>query len=443
MKKSKSNTVNLFSAGMRALASDVVGTVFYKQIARFEKWVDPYDPTEQMILDKAWAEKIVKNFNAGVIDKVPVPLDHTDQVDRNAGELIKLEIKEDGLYGYLDIRRTETLADIENGTIFDVSICFDWDYMDTLKGDKHGPTLLHVALVNNPYLKGMSGFEKTGEESKFSEALKGLATALAGGKANGVIMLSEAKVKELNKANMEEVKKITNTKDYPVTITVTTEDDSVEKVLEAGEEVEVPADQAEAIEKFIEESEAPEGDEEDEDKDEDGEDKDSDGDDKDGEGDEDKDEDLSETEKEELSRLRKEKLSNDVNNSYTTLLSEGKITPAQEENYKAAMVALAETAGSKKVSLSRDGKKEEISLSELFNQVLQAGPKVVKFSEEGKSGDGDDNDSDEDKAPADLLSEAELKGLEATGVSREEYNRQAKEDPELFKKTEEEIKSKE
>ncbi len=427
MKKSKSNTVNLFSAGRRALSSDVVGTVLFKQIARFEKWVDPYDPTEQMILNKEWAEKIVKNFNAGVIDKVPVPLDHTDQVDRNAGELIKLEIREDGLYGYLDIRRTETLADIENGTIFDVSICFDWDYMDTLKGDKHGPTLLHVALVNNPYLKGMSGFEKTSEQSKFSEAFKGLATAFASGKADGVIMLSEAKVKELNKANMEEVKKITNTKDYPVTITVTTEDDSVEKVLEAGEEVEVPADQAEAIEKFIEESEAPEGEEGDEDKD----------------GEEDKDEDLSETEKEELSRLRKEKLSNDVNNSYTTLLSEGKITPAQEDNYKAAMIALSETAGSKKVSLSRDGKNEEVSLSELFNQVLQAGPKVVKFSEEGKSGDGDDNDSDEDKAPADLLSEAELKGLEATGVSREEYNRQAKEDPELFKKTEEEIKSKE
>ena len=408
-KKLKYDHIALFAEGDQA-TQEIVGTVFRKQIAKFGKWVNPLFPIEFMELDKEWAKSIVDNFNAGVIDRVPVPLDHTDQTEANTGEVIKLEIQDDGIYGYLDIRRPNVVEDIVNGLIFDVSISFDWDYIDTENGDHHGPTLLHVALVNNPYLKGMPAFEEATQGS-FSKHFSKLTTALALPNTGSVIMLSESKVKELS--NMEEAT-VKNDKAYAVEITVKVDDDDVTKTLAPGEETTVPKDQAEAVLSQIEEAVDPEADKDaDADKDQDADkdaDKDSDKD-KDADADKDEDEDESEQDKkdrEELSELRAEK-------AFNALLSEGYITPAQKDKF----MELSKAESKQAVNLSRDGKTVSLSLSEAMAELLKAGPKVAKFSENGSSKDGDedaDKDKDTDKKPSENMSEAELRGMQATGA---------------------------
>lgn len=394
--KNKYNHIALFAEG-DSKDGQMAGTVYRKQIVKFGKWVNPLMPIEFMELDEEWAKKVKKNFDSGVIPRVPVPLDHTDATEANTGELIKLEIVPgDGMYGYLDIRRPNVVEDIDNGLIFDVSISFDNDYIDTKDGKHHGPTLLHVALVNNPYLKGMPEFEAA-EVGSYSESWGKLQTMLSLPKSDSVIMLSESKVKELSTMETATVK---NDKEYAVEITVKNEDgEEVKKTLAAGEETEVPKDQSEAVLTQISEAVDPDAEEEKDDDDE-------------GEEDEDDDKnkggDLSEAERKELADLRKKQALSEVESQYNTLLSQNKIVPAQKE----AFMKLSEV-NSTKVELS--GK--QVNLSTIVTNILSAGPDVSKFSETGSGKDGaEDEDDTKEKKPSEEMSEAEQRGMQATGA---------------------------
>jgi hypothetical protein len=416
-------TVLLATTSTEAEAGVMTGSMFYKQIVKFGKWVNPLFPVESMELDRKWGEQIVKNFNSGIVGKIPVPLDHTDQVDRNAGEVVKLEIKDDGIYGYLDIRRPEVVDDINGGLIFDVSISFEWDYIDTKDGKSYGPTLLHVALVNNPYLKGMSPFSEF-----YGELSNKLSESLALSHSVSAIMLSEAKAKELSTMETATVK---NDKEFDVTIKVENDGETVDKVLKAGEETQVPKDQSEAVLKQISEAtdpneetpeekaerekkEAEEAEAEEKRKKEEEE----------GKGGDDK---LTDEERKELNDLREKQSLSQVESAYATLLSAGKITPAQKDKF---MELSKISAG--KVELS--GK--AVSLSDIVKGILEAGPQVVKFSEEGsegkpEGGEGEGKDPNEGKKPSELLSEEELAGLKATGTTPEEYDRLKEKYPEM------------
>ena len=403
-KKLKYQHIALFAEG-EADTQEIVGTVFYKQVAKFGKWVNPIFPIEFMELDKEWGQAIIDNFNAGVIDRVPVPLDHTDSTEANTGEVIKLELQDDGIYAYLDIRRPNVVDDINNGLIFDVSISFDWDYIDTENGEHHGPTLLHVALVNNPYLKGMPEFE-VASEGAFSEHFSKLTTALALPKSNSVIMLSESKIKELSEMDEATVK---NDKAYAVEIKVTVDDDEVTRTLAPGEETTVPKDQAEAVNTQIADAVDPDAEQETEEEKKAREDQEE----ADRKKQEEEDAKLTDEEKqakkdqEELSDLRKKNALSETEKAYTTLLSAGKITPAQKD----AFMQLAE---SHSTTVSLSGK--QVSLSSLVTQILEAGPKVTKFSESGSSKDGEGDPDKDEKKPSDNMSEAELRGMQATGA---------------------------
>lgn len=411
-KKLKYDHITLLAEG-DAEDQSMAGTMFYKQIAKFGKWVNPLYPIEFMELDREWAQTIVDNFNAGIIDRVPVPLDHTDATEANTGEVVKLEIKDDGLYAYLDIRRPNVVEDINNGLIFDVSISFDWDYIDTADGKHHGPTLLHVALVNNPYLKGMPAFQEAVDVA-FSKVAEKMTAALSLPKSSSVIMLSESKIKELSM----NVAKVKNDKDFPVEIAVKNEDgEEVKKTLQPGEETEVPKEQAEGVLTTIAEATDPEGEGSGEGEGEgegSGSEGEGEGEGGEGSGEGEGSEQLSEAERKELEDLRQKTALSEVEKSYQTLLSAGKITPAQKE----AFMRLSEVHTTK-VELS--GK--QVSLSKIVTDILEAGPKRVNFSEEGsgKNGEGEGEGAGsgagtEDKKPSETLSEEERKGMQATGA---------------------------
>lgn len=432
------NHIMMF-ADSSAPLEKVNGTQYRKMIAKFGKWVNPLFPIEYMELDKEWADQVKANFDAKIIDHVPIPLNHTDDVSANTGELVELEVGTDGLYGILEIRDWSTTDKIESGVIFDVSISFDWNYVDTEGGKEHGPVLLHVALVNNPYLKGMTGFEKTVDQIAKEEAEQSawgdleFLTDFSSKHKNSAIMLSESKAKELREMKFVTIK---NDKDFPVTISVKDEDgEAVEKVLQPGEEVQVPSDQGEAVLATI--AAAVKADDEE------------------AESDEDKaareakeaedaaaakkkeeddaaaaaaaaeaDKDLTDEEKAakadkaELADLRAKNAKLELSEKYQTLLSAGKITPAQKDRF----MALAEVHGS---TVNLSGK--PVQLSQIVVDILSAGPQVVKFSEDGtqeteeakaarEAKEAEEAAAAGTKKPSELLSDQEKAGMEAVGA---------------------------
>jgi len=430
------NNIMMF-ADSTAPLEQINGTQYRKMIAKFGKWVNPLFPIEYMVLDKEWANQVKANFDAKIIDRVPVPLNHTDDVSANTGEVIELQVEEDGLYAIMEIRDWKTVGDINDELIFDVSISFDWNYVDTEKNVEHGPVLLHVALVNNPYLKGMSGFEKTAEQIAKEEAEQSawgdleFLTDFSSKHKKSAIMLSESKAKELREMFVT----IKNDKDFPVTISVKDEDgEAVEKVLQPGEEVQVPSDQGEAVLKQV--SDAVKADDEE------------------GESDEDKaareakeaedaaaakkkeeddaaaaaaagdegltdEEKAAKAEKAELADLRAKNAKLELSEKYNTLLKAGKITPAQKDRF----MALAEVHTT---TVQLSGK--QVNLSQIVSDILSAGPQVVKFSEDGTQETEEEKAAREkreaeeaeaasgSKKPSEELSDQEKAGMKAVGA---------------------------
>lgn len=213
---------------------------------------------------------------------------------------------------------------------------------------------------------------------------------------------------------------VKNDRDFPVEITVKNEDgEEVKRTLAPGEETEVPKDQSEDVLAAITDATNPDEDGDGSDNDED----------KDKDGEDGNDSNLSESERKELSDLRQKQALADTEREFNTLLSANKVTPAQKE----AFMALAEVRTS---TVSLSGK--QVSLSTLVTQILEAGPNVSKFSEDGSSNDGDGSDGGDgngsdnsNKKPSETLSEEERKGMQATGADPKRMDELADKYPEM------------
>lgn len=454
------------SAKDKGEEGDWKGRRFRKQIAAFGQLYSPLDGEECELLDEAWAEEMLANFEAKQSGKIPtlprvsIPFDHWSGTKDNAGEVVALEIVPgDGVYATLEIRDYEALYRLEQDLVFDVSMCFNWHYIDTRTGDDRGIVLEHVALVNDPFITGMNAFEEAPEQLKRDEAEVALEEAEAylnnfNRRTNAVVMFSKNKVEELAKMRKHfskdtegeepEVVEVTNDRDFDVVITVKDDDgEDVSKTVKAGETVEVPADQAEAVKKQIADAKDPnekegEGDDKENmsregeaDEDKDGDDKADEGEgeadenetDKKGEGDD--KENLSRSEREELSRLRAERNQAKAETAYQTMLSAGMIVPAQKDAFMQLHQNLSKAGG--RVEFSRDGKKVELSTTELLEELVKAGGKRVQFNQTGST-NGEAADKD-DAAISKNLSQEEVEGLKANGISTKQIDELAAKSP--------------
>ena len=450
------------SAKDKGEEGDWKGRRFRKQIAAFGQLYSPFDGEECELLDEAWAEEMLANFEAKQSGKIPtlprvsIPFDHWSGTKDNAGEVVALEIVPgDGVYATLEIRDYEALYRLEQDLVFDVSMCFNWHYIDTRTGDDRGIVLEHVALVNDPFITGMNAFEEAPEQLKRDE-IEAAEAYLDNfnRRTNAVVMFSKNKVEELAKMRKHfskdtegeepEVVEVTNDRDFDVVITVKDDDgEDVSKTVKAGETVEVPADQAEAVKKQIADAKDPnekegEGDDKENmsregeaDEDKDGDEKAGDGDgeadeaeaDKKGEGDD--KENLSRSEREELSRLRAERNQAKAETAYQTMLSAGMIVPAQKDAFMQLHQNLSKAGG--RVEFSRDGKKVELSTTELLEELVKAGGKRVQFNQTGST-NGEAADKD-DAAISKNLSQEEVEGLKANGISTKQIDELAAKSP--------------
>lgn len=131
-----------------------------KHLLRLSEWLHPNDPEKKLRVDLDLIRQLKANFDAGVLDFVPVPSKHTDDWEANKGETIALEVDEArGLYAIVRVD-DETDRAIESKLLRGVSAGFDPHYVDKESGRHIGPVLKHVALTNVPYIKGLEGFER-------------------------------------------------------------------------------------------------------------------------------------------------------------------------------------------------------------------------------------------------------------------------------------------
>jgi hypothetical protein len=115
------------------LARTKTGRLFRKQILHFGKFSHPAAPGGTLNVDRMFADTLVKNFNSGVSDIVQIPLaggknEHTEDPERNLGEVIGLETDEAGVHAVMDFRRS---ADAVGQTLLGASAMLNLDYTDT------------------------------------------------------------------------------------------------------------------------------------------------------------------------------------------------------------------------------------------------------------------------------------------------------------------------
>lgn len=152
------------------LSRSATGRVFRKRILRWGKYPHPADPNSVLDINPAMASQLVQNFKDNVVDIVQVPVvddknAHSEDPFRNIGEVVDLTVDENGpdgpgVYAMIDARSKEAAESLANKTLLGASAMMHMNYRDTSTGAKVGPTLLHVAITNRPYITQLGDFEE-------------------------------------------------------------------------------------------------------------------------------------------------------------------------------------------------------------------------------------------------------------------------------------------
>jgi hypothetical protein len=143
------------------LARQTQGKLFEKHILSVGSLIHP-KTGERLNVDDAFLGKMVTNFKNNVCDIVQVPLanddnQHVENADVNKGEVTELRHRNGKLYAVVDARED---AQKFGKTYLGASAFLSTNYTDTRTGQKAGPTLLHVAITNRPYVVGLEPFKE-------------------------------------------------------------------------------------------------------------------------------------------------------------------------------------------------------------------------------------------------------------------------------------------
>ena len=131
-----------------------------KQILRFGSWKHPDNSEIEFEITPSVVKQIIANFVSGVPTEAPVVLTHSDNPKDKTGNIKSFIETPEGLDAVFSCDdevindRIEKKADSIPG----VSCWLDLNYKDKETGDELGAVVKHVALVNHPYIEGMSGF---------------------------------------------------------------------------------------------------------------------------------------------------------------------------------------------------------------------------------------------------------------------------------------------
>lgn len=144
------------------------GHLFRKQILKMNSsFVHPTAPGRRIRVDETLAKSLVKNFKDGIGDIVQVPIvgpknEHTEDPTRNIGQVIDIDYDTTGIYATIDDRRTPEKVHEQGAlgeTLLGASALMHLDYTNTETDEHVGPTLLHVAVTNRPYLTNLDDYQ--------------------------------------------------------------------------------------------------------------------------------------------------------------------------------------------------------------------------------------------------------------------------------------------
>lgn len=115
-------------------------------------------------IDDTFYSIMERNFQDGICDTVSVPRvdsknQHVEDPDRNIGKVIGLSNRDGKIYARFEARDLEAAKKIGK-TYLGASALFSTNYTDTHTGEKVGPTLLHVAVTNRPYVTKLEDYEE-------------------------------------------------------------------------------------------------------------------------------------------------------------------------------------------------------------------------------------------------------------------------------------------
>lgn len=152
------------SGGFVELSRSRTGRLFEKHILNFGTLLYPAAPGGKVTIDQKWADALVANFKNGVCPIVQVPVagannEHTEDPNRNIGEVVGLSVRNRKIYAQIDVR-DEAAAKKVGKTLLGASAMLHLNYTDTRTGKRVGPSLLHVAVTNRPYVVDLDDFSE-------------------------------------------------------------------------------------------------------------------------------------------------------------------------------------------------------------------------------------------------------------------------------------------
>ena len=133
---------------------------FRKQILKYGKWYHWAAHNGELKITKELVSNIVNNFKQNIIENVSVPLTHrnADDPSNNTGQVVDLIQTEKGLDAIIEVKDKSIVQKIKDDLIKCISASIDPNYRVKTSNKFVGATLLHAALVQEPYIKGMRGF---------------------------------------------------------------------------------------------------------------------------------------------------------------------------------------------------------------------------------------------------------------------------------------------
>jgi hypothetical protein len=139
------------------------GRLFKKHILNLGNLIHP-KTGEVLKLDEGWYGRFKANFDNKVCDIVQVPLandrnEHVEGPLSNIGEVVDVTREGGKVYAMVDARDADAAGKLGK-TLLGASAFMHMNYTDTRTGKKAGPTLLHVAVTNRPYVTGLDDYQE-------------------------------------------------------------------------------------------------------------------------------------------------------------------------------------------------------------------------------------------------------------------------------------------
>jgi hypothetical protein len=139
----------------------VTGKLFEKHILNKGVLLHPKTGAK-ITVDDAFVAAMQDNFAKGYCPIVQVPLandrnEHVESPGANLGEVVGIKARGDKVYALIDARED---AHKFGKTYLGASAFLSTNYTDTKTNTKVGPTLLHVAVTNRPYVTDLDDYRE-------------------------------------------------------------------------------------------------------------------------------------------------------------------------------------------------------------------------------------------------------------------------------------------